>query len=432
MLADLSAEHYSWVATGDQANPDASTVMERVEYFRNRLNVLFLQGHILKMGDKTYTGVTLAYLRQGHFYHYGSQCAAFGIGDLADPETRRQVSEALLRVQRIVRNIEECFKVYRAETSWLALFTAFRLPSTLSCSKEGAQGARVASCGCISCAKEKLRQILAKASVQQPQTALEQWEQMLPRAVALQQNGRSTREAWGQTAEEFPEFGAGRELVELFLVWKTSTGNLERRFRSLSEVDTPQRSSMLDGTVETIMIASQAPPSAHLIALSRGDEQQTSYLSQLQVWHERRYPVARETTVKRKQRRDAGVSRVPGPASVGPVAASAAPVTEAAFGRKREKAIADAVASSPSKRARVAPDMNWVRQADDPEPAPTCVKDVAKRVQQQAGKTTASVVAKREKQVVRSSIQVPLTSAKQRPAGILLVLPSEKAAIRTA
>ena len=126
-----------------------------------------------------------------------------------------------------------------------------------------------------------------------------------------------------RAAEEFPEFEAGRELVELFLVWKTSTGNLERRFRSLAEVDTPQRSSMLDGTVETIMIASQAPPSAHLA----GDEQQTSYLSQLQVWHERRYPVARETTVKRKQRRDAGVSRVPGPASVGPVAASAAPVT---------------------------------------------------------------------------------------------------------
>ena len=51
MLADLSAEHYSWVATGDQANPDASTVMERVGYFRSRLDVLFLQGHILKMGD---------------------------------------------------------------------------------------------------------------------------------------------------------------------------------------------------------------------------------------------------------------------------------------------------------------------------------------------------------------------------------------------
>ena len=43
-----------------------------------------------------------------------------------------------------------------------------------------------------------------------------------------------------RAAEEFPEFEAGRELVELFLVWKTSTGNLERRFQSLAEVDTPQ------------------------------------------------------------------------------------------------------------------------------------------------------------------------------------------------
>ena len=190
----------------------------------------------------------------------------------------------------------------------------------------------------------------------------------------------------------------GRKLVELFLAWKTSTGNLERRFRSVGEVDTPQRSSILDGTVETIMLASQAPPSAHLIALSRGDERQTSYLSQLQVWHERLSPVARETTVKRKQRRDAGVSRVSGPASAGPVAASAAPVTEAAFGRKREAAIANAVASSQAKRICVAPDMNWVQRADDPEmtPAPMCVEDVAKRVKQQEGKTTASVVAKRE------------------------------------
>ena len=158
---------------------------------------------------------------------------------------------------------------------------------------------------------------------------------------------------------------------------------------------------MLDSTVEDIMVASQAPPSTSMNASAC----QTGYLRQLQVWHDRLYPVARETTVKRKQRRDAGVSRVPVPASAGPVAASAAPVaasaaplTEAAFGRKREAAIASAVASSPSKRARVAPDMNWVQHADDPEmtPAPTCVEDVAKRVEQQAGKTTASVVAKRE------------------------------------
>ena len=401
MLADLSAEHYSWVATGDAANPDASTVMDRMDRFYNRLDVLFLQGQVLKMRD-TYAGETLEYLQQAHFYHYGARAAVFGIGDLADPETKCRVREALQRVQRIVMNIQECFKVYRANTSWLALFTAFRLPSTRGCAKEGVH--LPSSCGCISCAKGKLQQILAKAQVQQPKKALAQWERLLPRAEALQQGGRSTREAWGQAAVEFPEFGAGRNLVELFLVWKTSTGNLERRFRILAEVATPQRSSMLEGTVETIMFASQAPPSAHLIALSRSDERPTSYLSELQVWHARLYQGAREQTVNRKQRRDAGVSRIlvasadPVAASAAPVAASAAPVAEAAFGRKREAAIANAVASSPSKRAHVAPDMNWVQRAEDPDvaPAPTCVEDVAKRVVQQAGKSVASVLAKRE------------------------------------
>ena len=73
------------------------------------------------------------------------------------------------------------------------------------------------ACGCISCAKEKLQQILAKADVAAAAaTAMAPWEQLLPRVEALQQRGRSTREAWGQAAEEFPEFGAGRKLVELF------------------------------------------------------------------------------------------------------------------------------------------------------------------------------------------------------------------------
>ena len=66
MLADLSAEHYSWVATGDEANPDASTVMERVDHCRSRLDVLFLQGHILEMKD-TYTWGDLGVPEAGAF-----------------------------------------------------------------------------------------------------------------------------------------------------------------------------------------------------------------------------------------------------------------------------------------------------------------------------------------------------------------------------
>ena len=56
-----------------------------------------------------------------------------------------------------------------------------------------------------------MQQILAKAVVAaSAATALAQWERMLPRAEVLQQSGRSSREAWGQAAEEFPEFGDGR------------------------------------------------------------------------------------------------------------------------------------------------------------------------------------------------------------------------------
>ena len=53
-------------------------------------------------------------------------------------------------------------------------------------------------------------------------------------------------------------------LVELFLVWKTSTGNLERRFRRFREIRCPQRAQLLDASVEQCMLVEQAPPSKML------------------------------------------------------------------------------------------------------------------------------------------------------------------------
>ena len=112
MLADLSAEHYSWVATGDLANPDATTVMERRDIFYNRLEVLFLKGHIYNM-PHTYTGATLKFLTKTRFYHHGDKVTMFGIGELTDPETHEVMRTALQHVQGVVMNIKELFKVYR-------------------------------------------------------------------------------------------------------------------------------------------------------------------------------------------------------------------------------------------------------------------------------------------------------------------------------
>ena len=278
LLADLSAEHYSWVATGDLANPDAAPVMERRDSFYNRLDVLFLQGHIFKLPD-TYTGVTLEFLKKTRFYHNGTNVTVFGIGELTDPETRGRMRKALQHVQGVVKNIKELFKVYRSEDSWLAMFTAFRLPSPPGCT-------------------EKLQRIIAEAKLQQPKALLE-WQRLLPRAEALQKAGCSTREAWGRASAEFPEFKAGRSLVELFLVWKTSTGNVERRFRAYGEVMTPQRASLLDSTAETLMLADQAPRSGQLRGTSQtatdtNGHKKKDYLAELQFWHGELHPVTRE------------------------------------------------------------------------------------------------------------------------------------------
>ena len=71
LLADLHAEHYSWVATGDLANSDGTTVMERSASFVNCLDVLFLEGHIFKLPN-TCTGVALEFLKKTRFYHHGT------------------------------------------------------------------------------------------------------------------------------------------------------------------------------------------------------------------------------------------------------------------------------------------------------------------------------------------------------------------------
>ena len=75
----------------------------------------------------TYTGTTLEGLKQTCVYHHGTKVTVLGIGDLANEETRGRMRQALHRIQVVVKTIQAMFAVYRSETSWLALFTVFRL-----------------------------------------------------------------------------------------------------------------------------------------------------------------------------------------------------------------------------------------------------------------------------------------------------------------
>ena len=51
LLADLSAEHYRWVASGDERNPDTTTAMSRADEFLSRIEMLFNNGVILSLTD---------------------------------------------------------------------------------------------------------------------------------------------------------------------------------------------------------------------------------------------------------------------------------------------------------------------------------------------------------------------------------------------
>ena len=131
-LADLTAEHYTWVAGADKRNPDATTACSRAECFLARIRTLFTEGLILTLPD-TFTGATLKFLEKTSYYPIGNGVQAIGIGDWEnDPHARQLIQKALGRVRVVVANIEEYMKVYRPKHSWMHAFAAFRLPSPVS------------------------------------------------------------------------------------------------------------------------------------------------------------------------------------------------------------------------------------------------------------------------------------------------------------
>ena len=184
--------------------------------------------------------------------------------------------------------------------------------------------------------------------------------------------------------------------MELFLVWKTSTGNVERRFRRFSEVHCPERARGLDVSVEECPLVDQAPPSTLLRTWLKQQERTEPgeahgphstaarwYRRFLQL-HERLQGRQNQALRRpRAERRDKGMPRTPRPDRR----------TEADFGRKRAAAIDAVVAASPSKRARLlaeaAPDLAAVAreaaQASAAHPvgaAANVVDSVARRERQ--------------------------------------------------
>ena len=105
LLADVSAEHYSWVASGYKGNPDATTVQSRADAFLTRLRTLSDDALILTLPD-TFTGATLQFLEKTSYYRIGNSVQTVGIGDWNEEEIgRTTIREDLARVRVVVASM---------------------------------------------------------------------------------------------------------------------------------------------------------------------------------------------------------------------------------------------------------------------------------------------------------------------------------------
>ena len=92
MLADLSAEHFSWAASGDKRNLDATTFQSRGDAFLARIGTLYDDALILTLPG-TYTGVTLKFLEKTSYYNIDNSVQTVGIRGIG---TRRRAPAPLL------------------------------------------------------------------------------------------------------------------------------------------------------------------------------------------------------------------------------------------------------------------------------------------------------------------------------------------------
>ena len=275
---------------------------------------------------------------------------------MSSPAVQDLVKDALRRMQVVVEKIKELLQVDLPSDSWLSAFAAFAMPSPLKVADSAASDAAAASAAQErrTTAVASLKRICDAAGLV-PREAIAELVKLEPRArVFFERHGCNTREAWGRAAAEFPELEKGRELVGLFLIWKTSTGNVERRFRVYSEHRTPERAKLLETSVEACMIADQAPPSKELRKLLERPPPDKNYFGELDRFRAGMFPGAR-TRGRYQERRDAGVPRSKANGDEGEGCLR----TEAAFGRKRAAAVSKAVAASPAKRARMMDKMPW-------------------------------------------------------------------------
>lgn len=313
MLADLSHEHARLVREGDKADPDPVAVARSVTRFKQRIDALFTEGMVFSGEARdTFTGQVITFLKKGSRVYRGPSGASYVVS-MGTTDASEAYMTPLHRVRNIVTNVKAALHIHFGHTSWHMRLSAYALPNPFGQSTHWREMETTRRERIQEKAKRNLFAIWRAAGLT-PEVAFKEWSKILPYAEQKFKEGMSLRAAWAMSSTEWPEFKVGRVTVSLLLCMTNSTSSTERTFTHLAAQERGSSRSRMEGaTMESILVASQAPGVNEAVQQSaEGDKIalrcKTGYYDAIVNKYHATYGKAhiRQT---RKRRRDAGVPK---------------------------------------------------------------------------------------------------------------------------
>lgn len=166
---------------------------------------------------------------------------------------------------------------------------------------------------CVSAQEDRLEEI-AKTAGLDKRLVLQELRKLAVVAEAHFKRGAREIEAWARASSDFPEYLLAQDMVSLFIGFTETTTELERTLKLVPLQERRDRASMLNTTLENLMLVSQAPLAEDMVTRRKnsvGDTVLTpvgNYLPDILKRWTARYGL-KQARKLRKQRRDKGVAR---------------------------------------------------------------------------------------------------------------------------
>ena len=227
LLADLCVEHHKCVRDVDRAELDPAMVGAYIHKFKQRVRILFTEGHIMKL-KHCYTAQVIDFFRNPSVIFDRDTALMFA---RPDPNDTDAVYEPLERIRSIVGNVVACLEAAVPEDGWHHSFAAFYLPSPLGTFRPGTRAAQRN-------ARAQFVRIMVQAgwSEQQCDLTLTELESVVLAAEAHKKAmSCDNRAAWAHATIDFPEKENARKLITLYLGRSATTANVERDLKRVAK-----------------------------------------------------------------------------------------------------------------------------------------------------------------------------------------------------